>query len=212
MDDSNVIDTEFTEIPGNDEIDLLKEMQAATEYKPEQKQIPPISQNSADHAGDFEPEPEPAPDQDDSEDSNIDASELTDIIIDGSDMLIEGVLPYLYRQTIDKEDLKTMNEIARIYKQAKKVNQKVIEFSPEQQKAMDVHIDYEDYVENLPLTTKEKKNLRKPLKKLLSSVNFKASPENTLLAVAAMIFIPRLLPIGANIFLKDKKAPEPPAP
>ena len=117
-----------------------------------------------------------------------------------SEMLLESALPALYRTTIAKEDLKVMNELKNIYKQAKENKTKVLTFTERQQEVMEVYLDFDDYCENLPLTTRENKNLRKALKKVLENVNFKASPENALMAVSAMILVPRTLPIAARKF------------
>jgi hypothetical protein len=195
---------------GHEEVDLLAEMQKATEYKPETPAVETIpgSEAAPENSNDFEPAPiidNPDDTGDKSDSHNINAEDLTDLIIDASDMLIESVMPWAYRKTIDKEDLKLMNEIKRIYKQAKGKGTKVLEFTEDQQRVMDIYIDYDDYVEDLPLTPKERKNLREPLKKVLANVNFKSSPESALMAVAAMIMLPRLLPILTNKFSNQNK-------
>lgn len=201
--DDNIIDINLE----GEEINFLAEMEKAKEYTPVSDAIPlelPIP-GATDSDSDFEPETTPGEGEDEKKEGfDINAEDLTNIIIDGSDMVMENLLPWLYRSTIDKSDLHVMTEIAREYKKAKSNREKIITFSERQQEVMDVYVDYESYVENLPLTAKEKKNLRQPLKKLLQSVNFTASPSNTLLAVAAMILVPRLFPILAKYLSKTK--------
>lgn len=194
--DNEMIDIEL------EELDLLKEMDMATEYKPNTSTIEPMIEEIN---NDFDPEPPTEIENEENENTTINASELTDLIIEGSDMLLEYVLPFLYRKSIAPSELQTLSEIARTYKQAKQTQKKVLEFTEHQQEVMNMYIDYEDYKENLPLTSQEKKNLRKPLSKLLSSIDFKASPENTLLAVVSIIMLPRLLPILGNYFIKNDK-------
>ena len=191
----------------HEEVDLLAEMQKATEYKPETPTLE-IAAPTVDNSNDFDPPPPSddttANDATADDTNNINAEDLTDLIMDASDMLIEFAFPAMYRSTIGREDRRIMAEIRKVYKQAKETKSKVIEFNASQQETMEIYMDYEEYVEDLPLTTKERKNLREPLRKVLSSVNFKASPENTLMAVAAMVLLPRLLPIGLRKFSTEK--------
>lgn len=201
--DDNIIDIKLE----GEEIDFLAEMEKAKEYTPVSDAIPLELPAPGATDSDFDPDPETTPGEGEDEKKegfDINAEDLTNIIIDGSDMVMENLLPWLYRSTIDKSDLHVMTEISREYKKAKSNREKIITFSERQQEVMDVYVDYESYVENLPLTAKEKKNLRQPLKKLLQSVNFTASPSNTLLAVAAMILVPRLFPILAKYLSKTK--------
>lgn len=189
------------------DIDILAELSKATEYKPENKTVDTELITEDTHSeNDFEPAPI-AEKADDSEDEEISVEDLTDLIISMSEMVVEGMFPPLYRTTIDKEDLQTMNELKRIYRQAKDNKKKELVFTERQQQVMEVFLDYDDYVENLPFTAKETKKLRKPLEKVLAKVNFKASPESALMATAAMILLPRSLPIAGRKFSKhfDKK-------
>jgi hypothetical protein len=198
---------EYTEIIEEtpQEVDLLAEMQKATEYKAEVQTAPIGGGNHSE--SDFEAEPEPEKEKEDSEDEEISAEDLTELIISASEMLVEGIFPAMYRSTIPKDDLQVMNELKRVYRQAKDKKTKVLEFTERQQEVMEVYLDYDDYCENLPLTPKETKKLRKPLQKVLAKVNFKASPEHALMAVAAMILLPRSLPIAGRKFSHhfDKK-------
>lgn len=187
----------------NEELDLLAELSKATEHKPE----PIVVENNftIDEA-DFLPEPEaPAAiveseEKKDTED--ISAEELTDLVIDTADLIIETTFPYLYRSTLGADTLQTLNSIVKEYKKAKLSNKKEVVLDEKQQEAMEVYIDYDDYVQNLSLEEKEKKKLRGPLKKVLGSVNFKASPGNALIIVAIIIMAPRLLPLLKNFFSK----------
>lgn len=188
----------------NEELDLLAELSKATEAKPEPIQAP--NTLSIDSDSDFLPEPEPpAPiveDKEKKDTEEISAEELTDLVIDTADLIIETTFPYLYRSTLEPDTLQTLNTIVKEYKKAKVANKKEVVLDEKQQEAMEVYIDYDDYVNNLALEDKEKKKLRGPLKKVLSSVNFKASPGNALIIVAIIIMAPRLLPLLKNYFSK----------
>lgn len=190
---------QIQDTPIIEELDILAELdKTLAEAKTETPTID-VEIEPGNTTLEIEPDPNPEPEQDEEkEDNTIDASELTDLIIDGGDMAMEYLMPFLYRKSLDPKDVQTMKEIANEYKKAKGKKENVLTFTAEQQRVMEIYIDYEEYTESIPLTTKEKKNLRKPLSKVLSSVDFKASPMNTLIAVVFMIMLPRLLPIIAN--------------
>jgi len=197
------MENEFTPIIEESEIDLIAEMEKATEYKPDSTASTTTDNLDAGAGSSDDFEPAPITDSEEKEsidDNNVNAEDLTELIMSASEMLLESALPALYRTTIAKEDLKVMNELKNIYKQAKENKTKVLTFTERQQEVMEVYLDFDDYCENLPLTTRENKNLRKALKKVLENVNFKASPENALMAVSAMILVPRTLPTAARKF------------
>ncbi|MEZ5047489.1 MAG: hypothetical protein R2831_10910 [Chitinophagaceae bacterium] len=191
----------------NNEINLLEELSKATETKPESITTEDAIQDIDSAQTDFAPESESDPTPTDSEASDndeqsINAEDLTDLIIDGSEMLIETVLPWMHLKTFTHETRATLKEIALIYRKAKDNKSKIITFEEKHQEAMELYIEHEDYKELLPLSKSEKKNIKKPLSKLLQSVDFKASPSNALIAICALILLPRLLPL-----LKKNKKP-----
>lgn len=186
------------------EIDLIAEMEKATAYKPEVNTPPSMPADSKpldnldmsnNNDDDFEPlPPEPEPEPEPGEEIN--AEELTDLIIEGSDMMMGQMFPYMYEKTLSANDRKHLRAIVNAYKAGK--GKKEIVLNEEDIEYNEVYLDYDDYVTHLELTPKEKKNLRSPLKKVLSKVNFKTTPENALMAVAAMVLFPRLLPLIKN--------------
>jgi hypothetical protein len=68
-----------------------------------------------------------------------------------------------------------------------------------------VLMDYEEYVSNLPLESDERKELKELLELNLVDANVTASPMNALMICLAIIFLPKLLPIGMNYF--NRKSP-----
>ena len=144
----------------NEELDLLAELSKATEAKPEPIQAP----NTLSIDSDFLPEPvPPAPmveGEEKKDTEEISAEELTDLVIDTADLIIETTFPYLYRSTLEPDTLQTLNTIVKEYKKAKVANKKEVVLDEKQQEAMEVYIDYDDYVNNLALEDKEKKKLR----------------------------------------------------
>jgi len=192
-------------MPGDniEDIDLIAEMQKATEYKPEGINIPSMTDPSPGatfapgdaSADDFDdPPPPPPPEPEPSEEIN--AEELTDLIIEGSDMMMGQMFPYMYEKTLPADDRKHLRAILKAYRAGK--GKKEIVLTEDMIEHQEVYLDYDDYCSHLELTDKEKKNLRVPLKKVLAKVNFKTTPENALMATAAMILAPRLLPLVKN--------------
>lgn len=183
-----------------EEIDLIAAMQEATDYKPEFNRPDPISAVALEPDAEFAPEEQaPVPEEEKTEEINVE--ELTDLVIEGSSFLMEQMFPGLYRSAMPKEDLKVMRAVAKKYRLLRESGKKTIDFSEEDSDAIEIFDEYEEYCKDLPLTANEKSKLRTPLQKVLATVNFKATPENALIAVAAMILLPRVAPLITKKFI-----------
>lgn len=192
------------------EIDLLAELAKATEPKPEAKTsteqtynndaganvqayTPTFGESSND---DFEPAPPPPiDDTTDENEETINAEDLTDLVMLGTDLVLKNIFPMLYRNTLPAEERKMLNSLIR---EKKKGKDGVL--TTEMQAAEEMYLDYTDYVDSLPLTKDENKQLKKPLAAELSKINFKVGSSNLLFVTALMIFAPRLIPVAKNKF------------
>lgn len=138
----------------------------------------------------------------------FDSRKLAPAIIDTVDIIISEGFPLFYQQTLSKEDRQAMKVLARKYRTLKDADKFVL--TEDDQRIMEIYIDYEDYCEGLPLTEDEKKSLLDPLIEVLKDVNYVSSPGNALIVAVILIMIPRCFPLGLNLFsqndpLKDIK-------
>lgn len=201
------------------EIDLIAELDKATEERavgitlerplPEPESDPqPVSEEtsaetpSEDFADDFEAGADKV-----LEDASkpaaeavkkFDSKKLAPAIIDTVDIIISEGFPLFYQQTLSKEDRQAMKVLARKYRTNKDADKFIL--TEDDQRIMEIYIDYEDYCEGLPLTEDEKKSLLDPLIEVLKDVNYVSSPGNALIVAVILIMIPRCFPLGLNLF------------
>jgi hypothetical protein len=128
----------------------------------------------------------------------FDSRKLAPAIIDTVDVIISEGFPLFYQQTLSKEDRQAMKLLARKYRNAKNADKMIL--TEDDQRIMEIYIDYEDFCEGLPLSEDEKKSLLEPLIEVLKDVNYTTSPGNALIVALILIMIPRCLPLGLNIF------------
>ena len=128
-----------------------------------------------------------------------DSSTLAPAIIDGADAIIQQVFPILYEKTAFSEDERKLIKILA----HKQKNKKETTLTDEDLSLMSACAEYENYIESLPFTENEKKQILKPLSELLKDVNLQTTPGNALIIAVLIIMIPRLMPIGINKFFKN---------
>ena len=200
----------------NNEIDLLAELQQATELKPE-----PISagtrvtavttpdEHTVQPSTDSEPGAEPlaqsfeddfappAPDAITPGDAVTSLTyapdKLADLIIDGVDTLMEHVLPMAFIASLSKADRHALSRLAHKYKQ--NPTAKTLTLDDDDLSIMPLLTEIENYKEMCPLDADEKKSLKAPLVEVLAAANYRTTPTNALLISASFIALPRLLPL-----------------
>jgi hypothetical protein len=198
------------------EIDLIAELDKVTEEKAVGITIDPIikvetSDNippnepptpTGDFKDDFakdgdEVKPDPTKPLTDAV-KTFDSRKLAPALIDTVDVIISEGFPLFYQQTLSKEDRQAMKLLARKYRTLKDANKMIL--TEDDQRIMEIYIDYEDYCESLPLSEDEKKSLLEPLIEVLKEVNYTSSPGNALIIAVILIMIPRCFPLGLNLF------------
>jgi hypothetical protein len=200
----------------SDEIDLIAELDKATEEKAvgitinpviqtDGEETPPQEPKGDDFKDDFtkgadEVKPEPTKPLTDAVKS-FDSRKLAPALIDTVDVLISEGFPLFYQQTLSKEDRQAMKMLARKYRTLKDANKMTL--TEDDQRIMEIYIDYEDYCEGLPLSEDEKKSLLEPLIEVLKEVNYTSSPGNALIIAVILIMIPRCFPLGLNLFSQN---------
>lgn len=210
-----------------DEVDLLKELQKETEYKapaPQKTTSNPqsdkVSGNQSDKSDNEETDTasqsdsqsdsqEPESDfeePEDTEDVNTDpidrknfklnGKKLAPVLVNAFDAVLSEGLPMLYEQTLDADDRLAMKQLARKYRTHK--NQKTIALNEEDQRIMELFLDFEEYCESLPLDKEEKQSLIEPLAEWLGDITLVEKPEHILIAAVLGILFTRLLPVGSS--------------
>lgn len=186
------------------EVDLLAQLQAETNYKPETSvfEMPSTKDIIANAGDDFDAnlidEDVPPTDEVPGEGEGVGATavkmkNLSNLILFGIDKLNELVLPKIYTQSLSKEDFDVMRESIRRKKLGIEDENPV------------VLIDYEEYVTSLPLEKDERKELKELLELNLQDANVSASPMTGLIICLLIIFTPKILPIIMNFL--NKKTP-----
>ena len=206
---------------GNDaeEIDLLQELQRATELKNSPMQ--PISNNSeinTEASPDSNQDSQPGTDQkpldqfedDFSPEVNVpapgealttltySAEKTADIIIEGIDTLFEHGLPALYANSFSKDDRRSLKALAAKYRQTKSAD--TLTLNENDQRLMEIYCDYEEYKKMCPMDEDEKKSLKAPLIEVLKKQNYQTTPETALIISASIITLPRLIPVLKNMY------------
>jgi hypothetical protein len=206
----------------NTTVDLLEELKKSTTavaepetdfFEPENLQETSANteettqQNTADFSHDFDAEPiyfdfdrEETERETEYSQALYDTEKLTDLIIDGTDILLQNTLPWLYKKTLNPEDKEALQKLAAKYRHHQ--GKKEMELSENDQETLSIYLDLEEYEKSLPLTPGEKKQLTEPLKEVLKKMNFQVTPESALLMAAAIISAPRFLPLAANMMNK----------
>lgn len=127
-------------------------------------------------------------------------STLAPAIVDGADAIMQQVFPILYEKSaFNAEQIKIIKVLAH-----KNKNQKETILTEDDLTLQAACSEYEAYIQSLPLTGNEKKQIIKPLSELLKDVNFQTSPTNAFIIAILLVMLPRLLPIGINKFIKNK--------
>jgi len=199
-----------TNIEDIETVDLADALQQATE----QKIFIPVSDNIEtstetvvnDNKDDFDTDILNEPDNttDNANGALYDSSKLAPAIVDGGDMLIQQMFPILYEKSaFTKDEIIGMKAFA--YRQKIQAKQRETTITEDEQKYAALLIEYDEYVESLPLTVKEKQSIIEPLKTLLKDVNYQTSPGNALIIAVGMVMLPRLLPVASKKFFTDKK-------
>ena len=128
-----------------------------------------------------------------------DSSTLAPAIVDGADLIMQQIFPILYEKTAFNEDER---KLIKILAHTQK-NKKETTLTDEDLTLMAACAEYENYIETLPFTANEKKQILKPLSELLKDVSLQTTPGNALIIAVLIIMIPRLMPLGINKFFKN---------
>lgn len=125
---------------------------------------------------------------------------LAKTIVEGVETAVEMGFPYLYQQSLDKDDRLALKQLARKYRNTK--NKKTVTLSEEDQRVMEIYLDYDEFTENLAFDADEKKSLAEPLAEVLKNMNYQTTPQNALIIAALIVIAPRLIPVGKNFLMK----------
>lgn len=120
---------------------------------------------------------------------------LADTIIEFADAVLEAGMPYVYELTLPKDDRQALKELARKYRKSKRNKDKEMVLTARDQEVMEIYVEYEDYLEELPMDDDEKKSLREPLIEVLKQMNYQTTPQNALMIASGMVALPRVLPL-----------------
>lgn len=133
-----------------------------------------------------------------------DNSKLAPAIVDGLDTIVSTVFPILHEKTLLTDlQKKQMKLLCLKYD----ISTKKIEttLSDTELELMSLYKEIEDYKKELPFTPVEKKSLIQPLTEILKDIKFQTSPQNALIIAVVLLLLPRLLPLGINQFIREKK-------
>lgn len=124
----------------------------------------------------------------------IPPNEMADIFIEGLDGLLQYGGPIAYgKLAFSKEERKRLRRIAHNASGKKKE----VVYTDEDLELLDRFEEMEKYNDNLPLTAKEKKSLKVPLKVLLQDRGGDIPPGWALAYAATMTALPRIAPLLA---------------
>lgn len=199
----------------NTEINLLEELQRATEIKNSPMEPLQAPQgNETDQPGEHPPTDQPGENKEQFSDDFLpptdiptpgealtsltySADKTADLIIEGVDTLFEHAFPALYTNSFSKDDRRGLKALAAKYRQTKKSDTMTLD--GEDQRLMEIYCDYEKYVESCPLDEDEKNSLKAPLVEVLKKQNYQTTPETALMISASIVTLPRLIPVLINL-------------
>lgn len=125
---------------------------------------------------------------------------LAHSIVNGIEGTLEVALPALYQLSLAKEDRQALKQLARKYRTEK--DKKHLTLDADEQRIMDIYLDYDEYCDNIALDKDEKESIIEPLAEMLKTVNYETTPGNALALAICIVVIPRLLPAGKNMAAK----------
>lgn len=137
--------------------------------------------------------------------STYDSKKLAATIVDLADAVLTSSSKHLYSACLSKEDRRDMKALALKYREHKlQKSKEALTLVGRETEVLELYMDCEDYEENMPLTKDEKKSLIEPLSEILKNTKMETTPQNALIIAAAMVAVPRIMPL-VPLYLQKKK-------
>lgn len=138
----------------------------------------------------------------------VNLEDFADALIYVFDYILgEGGKAALWSSAFNAYDKQTLEELQRIYVHRKK--QMGGELTPYEEFILDKVNELKETEKRMPLSDKEKEQLRKRLVALAKTMSFKPSPQTALIITVIMIVSVRLMPVAGNLIERFTSKPAP---
>lgn len=138
----------------------------------------------------------------------VNLEDFADALIYVFDYILgEGGKAALWSSAFNAYDKQTLEELQRIYVHRKK--QMGSELTPYEEFILDKVSEMKETEKRMPLSDKEKEQLRKRLVALAKTMSFKPSPQTALIITVIMIVSVRLMPVAGNLIERFTSKPAP---
>lgn len=138
----------------------------------------------------------------------VNLEDFADALIYVFDYILgEGGKAALWSSAFNAYDKQTLEELQRIYVHRKK--QMGSELTPYEEFLLDKVNELKETEKRMPLSDKEKEQLRKRLVAMAKTMSFKPSPQTALIITVVMIVSVRLMPVAGNLIERFTSKPAP---
>lgn len=138
--------------------------------------------------------------------TTYDSKKLATTIIDLADAVLTSSSKHLYSACLSKEDRRDMKALALKYREHKlQKSKEALTLVDRESEVIELYLDCLDYEENMPFTKDEKKSLIEPLAEILKNTKMETTPQNALMIAAAMVAVPRIMPLVPLYLSKKNK-------